>query len=64
MKKTETILVSGPAKCPLRKINHPTDKFFCVIVNEKFKTIHCPSSTEFPAECRLNAKNIIIGRDR
>jgi hypothetical protein len=64
MDKTENVLIERPAECPLRKLNHPSDKFYCVIILDRFKTIHCPSSTEFPAACQLTDKNITLMRGR
>lgn len=66
MDHTENVLIERPAECPLRKYNRlpSATPYYCVVVNVARKTIHCPSSTEFPAACQLADKNITLMRGK
>lgn len=66
MDKTKNVLIEKPSECPLRQYNNGhvnmADKFYCLDVFIDRKTYHCPSSTEFPATCQLQDKNITLMR--
>ena len=56
------IKVKHPGDCPLRDFSQSSD-FVCAIVHSDIQNMPCEDSENFPADCPLHSRTVIIEKE-